>query len=395
MTSPSNPTTRSRRRTRLTSRGVGVLIAGAAMLFGGVLGAIAGLAIIGGAVLILVAAATVIERLQRGPGPVQIVAAPSPTAVGSTTDVALYFAHLPAARLAQWDLQIEAPPALGGPVAVAPGHTRAHVSPVRRGLWQFGPVIARRTEPAGLVGTTCRQAATFEILVHPRVVEISAPTLGQSWEARAGAVTTTNSPDDAIIREYVTGDDPRRVHWSSTARRSKLMVRTPEGGRSRTAALLIDTSGPPPRVEWAIEAAAAAGVSLIAAGWPVRVITGRVETAGVAAQPHGAITNVRRFLDVLALIPTTTRADVARAAADVSALSDDLVLGVLGRLDGALSAVLSRRQVAGRGGLLLYGPASVTEDELAAAGWLVHRAEPQLAVAEAWDRLLAPKVVAR
>jgi len=42
------------------------------------------------------------------------------------------------------------------------------------------------------------------------------------------------------VREYKIGDEPRRIHWRSTARLGKPMVREQEGQRSSVVVLVLD-----------------------------------------------------------------------------------------------------------------------------------------------------------
>jgi uncharacterized protein (DUF58 family) len=84
-----------------------------------------------------------------------------------------------------------------------------------------------RADPFGL----CRRVQTLgepqRIAVHPRIVGLSRPPAGRSRNLEGPSSDT--SPQGSVtfhrIREYAAGDDLRRVHWPSTARRGQLMVR--------------------------------------------------------------------------------------------------------------------------------------------------------------------------
>src|SRR5437899_3317308 len=43
------------------------------------------------------------------------------------------------------------------------------------------------------------------------------------------------------MREYVTGDDLRRIHWPSVARTGQLMIRQDESTRRSSALLFLDS----------------------------------------------------------------------------------------------------------------------------------------------------------
>ncbi len=118
-------------------------------------------------------------------------------------------------------------------------------------------------------------ATTTEIAITPRVhplARLQSGAAGASAEthsARAGLV----GQDDVLVREYRRGDDVRRVHWRSTARTGQLMVRREEQSWQPTTRLLIDNRrsahaglGNHGSFEWAVSAAASAGLSLLASG---------------------------------------------------------------------------------------------------------------------------------
>jgi hypothetical protein len=77
--------------------------------------------------------------------------------------------------------------------------------------------------------------------------------------------------DLAGIREWRTGDDPRRVHWRSTARRGRLVVA--ERGTGPAPALRVVVVGPSEAPDWEPLVATAAATARVAqiAGRPVSV----------------------------------------------------------------------------------------------------------------------------
>src|SRR5437016_9565302 len=85
------------------------------------------------------------------------------------------------------------------------------------------------------------------------------------------------------MREYVTGDDLRRIHWPSVARTGQLMIRQDETTRRSAATLFLDNrtlalgSVGSPGFERAVSIAATMGRGLLRAGFSVRLST--VDTA--------------------------------------------------------------------------------------------------------------------
>jgi len=91
-----------------------------------------------------------------------------------------------------------------------------------RGRYPVGPLTIRVTDPFGLVEQTTRFAETDTLLVVPRVIPLpTLPVPGEqasTGESTVRALTSVGD-QDLTVREYHQGDDLRRVHWRSTARR--------------------------------------------------------------------------------------------------------------------------------------------------------------------------------
>ena len=97
-----------------------------------------------------------------------------------------------------------------------------------RGEFRLGPMQLTTGDPFGLFQPTRTINATEHVIIYPQSVPID------SFQLPAGVLTggdpqrfitqavTTNA---AGVREYVTGDSINRVHWKSTARRGKLIVK--------------------------------------------------------------------------------------------------------------------------------------------------------------------------
>jgi len=112
----------------------------------------------------------------------------------------------------------------------------------RRGVYTIGPLTAGRNDAFGLAQVVQPLAGAVELTVYPPVETILPlpPALGR--DPLAGASRATHSPsgeDFFTLREYVQGDDLRRVHWKSTARSDDLMIRQNEmPWQARTTVLL-------------------------------------------------------------------------------------------------------------------------------------------------------------
>jgi len=125
-----------------------------------------------------------------------------------------------------------------------PGHHASHVVPALgsrssyrwyvetpcliRGEFQLGPITLISGDPFGLFLSPRRLAATSRVIVYPQTVPISHVELplgqlsGGDAQRRRAHFVTTNA---AGVREYAYGDSFNRIHWATSARRDKLMVK--------------------------------------------------------------------------------------------------------------------------------------------------------------------------
>lgn len=101
-----------------------------------------------------------------------------------------------------------------------------------RGTLRFLPMTWRRTDPLGLFRWSHRVDRGGEVLVGPAVVSLDANARASLERLRPRAVARRIFGTDPFelrdLRPYVPGDDLRRVHWASSARRNELIIREPE-----------------------------------------------------------------------------------------------------------------------------------------------------------------------
>jgi uncharacterized protein (DUF58 family) len=139
----------------------------------------------------------------------------------------------------------------------------------KRGILQVGPLQAVLGDPFGMAELTMTASGISELTVFPHVDELAAVPLTTGNDPMAGAehpnALGSNGEDFYALRQYVVGDDLRRVHWPSTARFDELMVRQDELPWQGRATVLVDTraaTNSPESLELVISAAA----SIVTAG---------------------------------------------------------------------------------------------------------------------------------
>jgi uncharacterized protein (DUF58 family) len=103
-----------------------------------------------------------------------------------------------------------------------------HTPCLLRGTFQLGGLTLVSGDPFGFFQLTRHIPATTSVLVYPAIVPLEdfAPeggvlSGGEAQRQRAYFVTT----NAAGIRDYAPGDSFNRIHWRSTARRDRLIVK--------------------------------------------------------------------------------------------------------------------------------------------------------------------------
>jgi uncharacterized protein (DUF58 family) len=97
----------------------------------------------------------------------------------------------------------------------------------QRGVYDIGPVEIPRADPFGLCRTVQRMGEAQRIAVHPRLLSLHClPTgISRNLEGPSSEMSPQGTVTFHRLREYVVGDDLRTIHWLSTARAGKLVVR--------------------------------------------------------------------------------------------------------------------------------------------------------------------------
>ncbi|WP_084336848.1 DUF58 domain-containing protein [Actinomadura oligospora] len=229
-----------------------------------------------------------------------------------------------------------------------------------RGRFRVGPLTVRLADPFGMVELVRSFSLTDTLTVTPAIVPLPSGRLAGAWagggESLARTVSTAGE-DDVAPREYRHGDDLRRVHWRSTARRGELMVRREEQHWQSRGTLFMDTrglahrgEGPGATFEQAVSATASVGVHLGRMGMALRLVTDGGERLAPTADYAGEFEGL--LLDTLAVARpgdgTSLDAGLAALIGGSGRDGDGLVVAVFGRLtaDEARAVASVRRGTA-------------------------------------------------
>ncbi|MGW5052383.1 DUF58 domain-containing protein [Actinokineospora sp. NPDC004072] len=257
----------------------------------------------------------------------------------------------------------------GSPVALdipESGRVSYPVPTERRGVVAVGPLTVRRHGPAGLAVSSRVVAGEVSVRVVPRVL----PVRGLPAGARRGQVgaderVERGGTDLVGLREYVPGDDLRRLHWATSARTGTLMIREDADPARPHLAVLLDDREPAHTAESfeeAVEVAASLVASAAAAGHPVRLLSasGSVDVEVLepdAAEALAALADVEASA-VEGVAPVPVR-DLDVVAAVGAFAVDELILAAGRGAFGVVLAVGSDESVSAGGAVLvLRGPSA-------------------------------------
>lgn len=150
----------------------------------------------------------------------------------------------------------------------------------RRGLYPFQGFRLTTRFPFGLFEKSMTVPSAGSIVIYPRLGKVqlgalSLERLDPRWPNRDSILHPRRGEEDFhALREYRLGDNPKWIHWRSSARQGKLMVKELERTPSRKAALLLDTFIPEgsgeaemERLEWALRFVASLAQQLIQKGY--------------------------------------------------------------------------------------------------------------------------------
>lgn len=274
-----------------------------------------------------------------------------------------------------------------------------------RGRYRLGPLSVYISDPFGLSRVRVQIPGENELVVYPEVEEVRGWNLAMHGVGSGESAVRHlqhSAAEFYTMREYVTGDDLRRIHWPSVARTRQLMIRQDEATRRSTATVFLDNRlaalggvGSPP-FERAVSVAATLGRLLAQKGFSLYLATVDADPVQVGET---------RLLEVLAGIETVRTRLVADALVRLRAAArtdSSLVLVAAPPFPAEVQALLRIGGVFGRKlAVFVYpadpaalpGPAAgelearatSARQALQHAGWEVVLMSPEGRLAEVWQ----------
>lgn len=174
----------------------------------------------------------------------------------------------------------------------------------RRGIYRFGETRLETVAPLGFFHSSQSRTLPGRMVVYPRLGEISRAFFDEMEKVLQDIRRTRPSRAEEEfrgLREYRRGDNPKWIHWRSSARAQTMLVKEFEEPQARRVLLLLDTN----LQQLGAQRFAAFETAISFAGTLVRDLLRRdCEVQFAALQPndrvvHLTVSRPRRNLDQL------------------------------------------------------------------------------------------------
>lgn len=216
-----------------------------------------------------------------------------------------------------------------------------------RGILSVGPVRIVRQDPLGLVSREVSHGTATTLFVHPVTIGLVSMSTGFVRDLEGSPTRDLTDSDLSFhaLREYVPGDDRRNIHWRSTAKTGRFMVRQFE--QTRRSHLLIALDAAPEdfaddqEFELAVGVAASLGVRALRDTRDLSVVRGAAPGALKRARALGQTRSPLVPLATTARVATASRARLLDDLAGVSMAEGSPTLITLAKLASGQSADVS------------------------------------------------------
>ncbi len=197
------------------------------------------------------------DRLRRGRGSIDREMSPTVVDAGDPVEERFLLARVPVPPAFRLHIEEELPDRLSGQTrfAVNRGVNRAKATlsaplpRTARGVYKLGPAHIWYEDVLGMTRVAVASHACANLRVLPRLRAISWQKEPRSLSRAEGPLSRLSrlaTEDHFRTREYVQGDDVRRVHWKQSVNTGRLMVRVPESVpfAPQKVVLVLDTHLP-------------------------------------------------------------------------------------------------------------------------------------------------------
>ena len=206
-----------------------------------------------------------------------------------------------------------------------------------RGIYQVGPTRLTLSDPLRFAQKTVEMGESDRLVVYPTIEPLDDfPVVrgrDPSMHAARPEFSHRGGEDFYTLREYRTGDDLRRVHWPSSAKRDELMIRQLETPWQSRAMVVLDAREDRYEnvadFEKAVRGAASVVRHLFASGFDTDLWTGIAQAS--SRDPD----SISRAMEALAAIQLQRDLDIRSILSSVQQTGDGGVLIFVGGVPDA------------------------------------------------------------
>jgi len=230
------------------------------------------------------------------------------------------------------DLAAEEPRFTGVLVPPAASVTlRYPIRPSVRGDRRLGPSIALERSPLGWLRRRTVAGAGAVLAVYPDATRYLRPeALAPKRVLAAMGVRPSRRRGEGMefesLRDYVAGDEPRRIDWAASARRGRLVTRLYQHERHHNVLIALDASrlmaglvGGRSKLDHAVDGALALAYAGLASGDRVGMLVFDREVRGLVT-PRAHRRHLGLFVDLLrAVEPAAVEPDYRALAREIAA----------------------------------------------------------------------------
>jgi uncharacterized protein (DUF58 family) len=181
-----------------------------------------------------------------------------------------------------------------------------------RGVHTIGPIVEERGDPFGLTTRSAVHGLVDQVLIHPVIHKLGgSPNVSALQQRTTPFRSVSDDPlsEFRTLRAYEVGDDPRLIHWKSSARGAGLVVRDFLDLRQNARVVLLDTadtSHTANEFEDAVEIAASLAVTFFES----RLVSVAKTNDPLSPGRDQPIRNRNEILELFARVSHTRTADV-------------------------------------------------------------------------------------
>jgi uncharacterized protein (DUF58 family) len=189
-----------------------------------------------------------------------------------------------------------------------------------RGERPIGPYTVVHGDPWSIVRRVAVRAEGGILTVHPRTVSVRRSALPALQQGDSDAASRRSGDEHFYaLRDYVLGDEPRIVHWRSSARAGKLVVKQQVSPAPNNTMIVLDADASAygsddqfgsgwieERFEAAVEAAASLAVAQADRVEQVHVVTTSRGTSMTSASAGATDALLDAFAAAIAVSPVDT-----------------------------------------------------------------------------------------